>query len=841
VIWKFFFLRELKKFPFFFALLFFSLFLGSLGLLGIGVVSEQVQNKLAASARDLLTSDFAISARRSFSEEEEKIIREAMEDESLRTYKIVDLYSMVTDLSAQESRLVEIRSTQNGFPFYGKMSFRTGAFEEGKLSVSKDLADLWGIKTGQMVQVGEKKFQVSGIVEKDSSLGLRGFSLAPRVYLALQDLETTGLLKPGVTGSFSEHFLLKEKTAEAIALLKKDLYKKLDDPALKITLPEESSEQSGRVMEIIKNFMALSALIGLVLSLVGVFYLYQSHLTARLKDLSLLNLYGLTVPKMNLMILLQFTTVFFLAIFGVVLFLIPAYKLLLPPLSESLGIDLSSNVSLSTVFKLVPFIWGFSITILIPLLMGLLRTPMSQQLKSSRISLGKFRFFDFVPFILFLWLFSWKLAQSFKIGSIFFLSLMVVFVLSTILIKILQRSIRAIIRGKGLRYPTLEFGLALRSLIRSGNKLTLSFLSLTLGATLISLILQLDGMIAKEFSWDETRPGLFIFDIQEDQMEDFEKYSRSSGTPLQGITPMIRGRLEKVNGVKFERQKSSYDMRSKDEDEDTRARNNGLNLTYRNYLSPAEKIVEGQPFPKTFDESRVPYVSLEKRWAERMKVSLGDKLTFDIQGVEFEGEVRNLREVKWTTFYPNFFVTIEPGPLDGAPKTFLSILPTTDKEKMLSFQRGSVQKFPNISFINVEEMVGKLAELFKKSRQAVEIISWLSLSVGLIILYGLSHDQVYRRYYDLALLKSLGFTSGSLRKNLLLEFGTLFSFALATGFFLGWLIAALIGKEVFKLPFSVDALRLFIPAAALTILCLLTILFSSWRAVRAQPRELLAE
>ena len=841
MIFKFFFLREWRKFPFFFMLLFFSLFLGSLGLLGIGVVSEQVQNRLEDNARELLTSDFAISARRSFSEEENKIIQETMLDKAKGSYRIVDIYSMVSDLVAQESRLVEIRSTENGFPFYGSIKYRSGEFKSGEISVSKDLADLWSVKEGGSIQVGEKTFRVSGIVEKDSSMGLRGFSLAPRVYLSLVDLESTGLLKPGVTGSFSQHFLLKIMSADDISALKKDLYAKLTDPALKVTLPAESSEQSGRVMEIIKNFMALSALIGLVLSLVGVFYLYQSHLTARLKDLSLMNLYGLSIPKMNLMILLQFSTVFFLAIFGVILFLVPAYKILLPPLSESLGIDLSSNVSLSSVFKLVPFIWGFSLTILIPLLMGLLRTPMGQQLKSARISLGRFRIIDFIPFFIFLWIFSWKLAQSFKIGSIFFVSLMVVFVLSTILIKLLQKIIRSLLKGKGLRSPTLEYGLALRSIIRSGNKLTLSFLSLTLGATLISLILQLDGMIAKEFSWDETRPGLFMFDIQEDQMEEFSQYATESGTSLNAVTPMIRGRLEKVNGKKFERQKSAYDMRRKEEDDDNRVRNNGLNLTYRSYLSPAEKIIEGSPFPETFDESRTPFVSLEKRWAERMGVKLGDKLSFDIQGVEFEGEVRNLREVKWTTFYPNFFVTIEPGPLDGAPKTFLSILPSIDKEKMFAFQRGSVLKFPNISFINVEELVGKLAELFKKSRQAVEIISWLSLSVGLIILYGLSHDQVYRRYYDLALLKSLGLTSSSLRKNLLMEFGTLFSFALVTGFFLGWLIAALIGKEVFKLPFSIDVLRLFIPAASLTILCLMTILMSSWRAVRAQPRELLAE
>ena len=168
-----------------------------------------------------------------------------------------------------------------------------------------------------------------------------------------------------------------------------------------------------------------------------------------------------------------------------------------------------------------------------------------------------------------------------------------------------------------------------------------------------------------------------------------------------------------------------------------------------------------------------------------MDISIGDKLTFDIQGIEFEGIVRNIREVKWTSFYPNFFVTIEPGVIDAAPKTFLAILPKGPRELKLSLQHQSVLKFPNISFIDVEELVNKLSELFIKSRKAIVIISWLSLLVGLVILYGLSHDQVYRRHYDLALLKTLGFSGSQLRLNLFTEFGLLFLTSMTLGLFLG--------------------------------------------------------
>jgi putative ABC transport system permease protein len=842
VIFKFFFVKEMKKFPFFFLLMAFTLLLGTLGLVGISIVSSQVQFKLKNNANELLTSDIAVSARREFFPEEESKLSEIFKKYDHQEYRIIDLYSMISHLRGKASRLVEIRATEKNFPFYGKLTLREGEFSSDKLYISKDLADLWQVEPNDELQVGEVVMKVSGVVQDDSSMGLRGFSLAPRIYFPMAKLKESGLLKPGATGSFSEHFKLNEFSEDKIASIKKDIYAGIKDSAVKITLPEDSSEQTGRVINTITNFMALSALIGLILSLVGVFYLYQSHLLARLKDLCLLNLHGLTKTQIIAGLIAQFTFIFAAVMAFEMILILPLYKTLAPALSNNLGIELSGQVNIWAALTEIPYLYGLALFILVPLLLGLMRTSMGLQLKASKLSMGRFRFWDFLPFIISLWLFSCYLSHSFRTGNLFFASLIVVFLVSTLMVKSGQWVIKKIIGNRGLLLPTIENGMALRSLTRSGHKLTLSFLSLAMGATLISLILQLDKMIIKEFAVDSKKPSLFIFDIQEDQMGPLTKLAQDNGTPLAFITPMIRSRLEKVNDKKFVREKRSFDFRSREEDEDARFRNNSLNLTYRSYLTDAERIVDGAPFPGGgAPENRLPYISLEKRWSERMNVSLGDKLTFDIQGVEFEGLVHNIKEVKWTSFYPNFFVTVEPSMIEQAPKTFLAVLPAGPKEAKLKLQRASVSQFPNISFIDIEELVGKLSGLFEKSRQAIEVISWLSLAVGLVILYGLSHDQVYRRYYDLALMKTLGFSAHRLRLNLLYEFGTLFLSALTLGLFLGWLIAQLIGREVFKLSASVDWSRLLYPAALLTILCLATILISSWRAVSARPRELLSD
>jgi putative ABC transport system permease protein len=186
-------------------------------------------------------------------------------------------------------------------------------------------------------------------------------------------------------------------------------------------------------------------------------------------------------------------------------------------------------------------------------------------------------------------------------------------------------------------------------------------------------------------------------------------------------------------------------------------------------------------------------------------------------------------------------VSVEPGYIEEAPKTYLAVLPSDYKDMKVNFQREVVSNFSNISFINVEELISKLSSLFDRSRQAIELISFLSLGVGLVILYGLSHDQVYRRYYDLALMKSLGLTSKQLRMNLLYEFGTLFTLAMSLGLFLGWFIAVLIGREIFKLDWTIDWERIIYPALGLSVLCLGTILLSSWRAIKVRPKALLSD
>ncbi len=388
MIFNLFLIKEVKKFPFFFLLLLFTLLLGTLGLTGISVVSEQVRERLEANARELLTSDIVVSARRDLLNEELTALNKIMAKIPHRTYKVIDIYSMVRHEGTSQTRLTEVRSVEESFPFYGTVKLRSGKFKGEGLYISKDLADLWSVKVSDQLKVGEKVFPVLGIVQNDSSQGMRGFSLAPRIYLPLKEVEETGLLKPGATGSFARHYRIPSYNPENFDALKAELLNVMPDSAIRVTLPQESSEQSGRVINYLTDFMSLAALIGLLLSLVGIFYLYQSHLVARLRDFCLFNLLGLDKKHIILGLILQFSLVFLAVFFLQAILIVPGYKLFYPLLSESLGMELSPEVNLSSVFSQLPFLYGLTLAILVPLLFGLMRTQMGVQLKAPKLSMG---------------------------------------------------------------------------------------------------------------------------------------------------------------------------------------------------------------------------------------------------------------------------------------------------------------------------------------------------------------------------------------------------------------------------------------------------------------------
>ena len=100
----------------------------------------------------------------------------------------------------------------------------------------------------------------------------------------------------------------------------------------------------------------------------------------------------------------------------------------------------------------------------------------------------------------------------------------------------------------------------------------------------------------------------------------------------------------------------------------------------RKSLGATTMITAGHWF--TAEEFGKPLVSVSTEYMEELNLKLGDELQFDIAGETRTATISSVREVKWDSFQPNFFLMFAPGLLEGSQGTWMTAahLPTHQPE-----------------------------------------------------------------------------------------------------------------------------------------------------------------
>jgi putative ABC transport system permease protein len=302
---------------------------------------------------------------------------------------------------------------------------------------------------------------------------------------------------------------------------------------------------------------------------------------------------------------------------------------------------------------------------------------------------------------------------------------------------------------------------------------------------LLSLIPDLQGIIETEIQRPEgsTVPSLFLFDIQEEQVAGVEQTIAERGGRFAFRTPLIRARLETLRGKPVEKAIDFAERSTREQEEEERSRNRGFNLTYRDHLLDSEKIAKGRDFSGRYDPAsgKLPEVTLERQYADRLGVGIGDRVGFDVQGIPVEAEVVGLRRVRWSSFQPNFFVVFQPGVLEDAPKTFLGGVPRVDPGTRRGIQEAIVAKYPNVAIIQVEAMVRKILKVFDQMAVAIRLTAIFSLVTGIFVLFSSARRQAALRRRSALLLRAVGASARNVLAIFLWEFGVLAVVASAFG------------------------------------------------------------
>lgn len=832
--------KELAREPRFALLFLFNLSLGLSGLVTMDAFRHAIENSLQENQRALLSADLAVSARRRFSESEKALIEGVGKAASARS-EAVEFFTMARGREGK-TRLALLKAVDSAYPLSGSLRLESGQLGPGAASrlkgawVEQALARQLSLKKGDSLQLGTENFEIEGIVTLDPSQSFRGMAVGGKILIPLARLEATGLLRPESTASYVKFFSFPGGTASEASIEKLRLGLSSD---LRISTPRDAGEDSSRLLRYLGDFLGLAALVALFLSSLGAAYLFHTWLQRRAKSFALYQVLGWTrrqsaaVPFVQALLLALGSVPLSAALASLELGLLEGLVRSLSPVPLEASISASTLLvafllpALAAALLALPFLAGLSSVELRELLGGGLPPAELHP-----------RLFWLLPSVLaFYGLALWQ-AQSFRTAGIFCGALLASLGLLAVAGWVLLKFAGRLAKASRLNWTMRQ---ALLHLSRKGLGSMAVFVALALGALLINLLPQLRSSLLAELEapGPSGLPSVFFFDIQEEQLDPLLAALRERNLELRFLSPLVRARLLTVNGTSFERPATGQSFQTREEEMEARFRNRGFNLSYRSVLADSESIVDGRPFAPEAQEGELPEISVEKRFADRLGIKLGDRLRFDVQGVELDGIVVNFRKVRWTSFQPNFFLLFQNGPLNGAPKTYLAALPGMAEKEKAALLDELAGRFPNISAVDVRATVEQALQLVDRMRWSLHLMAAISLFAGLVVLYAISLRQSELRRWDMNICKILGARATEIRSLLLREFFLLALLASVFGAGISMAFTWALARFLFEGNFRLDMIPLLGSVMGTVALALAVAWLGSWRVWRSHPAELL--
>lgn len=695
-------------------------------LVAINSFRRDINVSLGSDARSLHGGDVIVHAHHPFTVSLEKELTKLGKDPGVQLNRTWEFYSVARNGRGDRSVLSHIKAVDNAYPLYGSVVLGSGnklgsSLKPGTAVVAGSLLVRLDMEIGDAIEVGASQFIIVDTVISESERPVSFFDFGPRIFVAAEDLAAMDVLKPGSRASYEMLIKLSaDKTAERVAAALKS---HAEPGRERVTTYANAPSRVKRFFDNLLFFLSLISIFTMLLAGVGM----QSSLAALLrhkeKTLAITSALG---GSRRFLFSHYLVLVLLLAIGGSTLGLFGAYVLeqnfttifagLLPD-TIKLGlspIDVMEGTFLG--FVVVAFFSFFplrAVTHVKPASV-LRHEPASEQSKMKYI-------FLLCGLVLFTGLIVRQLDDG-KIGLYFVGATFALVAVLTLMVSGFLYLLRRIPQA------SLTLRQALRSMLRPGNAAKPITVTLSAALTLLLAI----GLVQNDLhstyisSYPEDAPNLFCIDIQKNQKDEFLSLV---GENVE-LFPVVRARLLAINDKEIKRQP--------DENQRGDTLTREFNLTYREYLLPDEEMLEGETlFPESGGiqnnlNGLVP-VSILDTVAEMGEMKIGDILSFNIQGLPMKAEVVSVRTRVKSMLYPFFYFVFHSEVLEPAPQTFFAAI-KLEPDTIPAMQNRVVEKFPNVSTINVTEAAKTLGELMKKLSSVINFFSLFSIAAGLLIL-----------------------------------------------------------------------------------------------------------
>ncbi|HSL18412.1 MAG TPA: FtsX-like permease family protein [Methylomirabilota bacterium] len=812
---------------------------GVAAVVAVAGLSTALDSAIRAQARQLLAADLAVESRRPIPQ---AVLDAVAALPRARWAEVRELPSVVSVPAADGpggSLLAELKAVGEGYPFYGSVEVEPARplgelLADDRVLVGPELLTRLDLAVGGGLVIGGERFTIAGVVISEPDRVGMSFTLGPRILLSPGGLDRTGLV---AVGSRVEHRLLlglpgdpePERVAAAAELVRAAI---AEPEFVELQTAAEAQPALRRGLDRVERFLGLVALLSLLIGGIGVAQAVRAWLAGRLDAIAALRALGVR-PREVFGLYLGQTVV--LALLGSVVGAVagalvaraaPALVAgLLPvevavgwqPAAMARGVALGLGVAL--LFALRPLVDAMRV----PPIRVLRRD--AEPLPVSRAAAAA------LALALVAGIGATAAVQSGSLlrGAQFAGGLVAV---AAVLAGSAWLVVWLVGRAPREHGPlTLRHGLA--ALARPGAGTIGAVVALGLGVvTVLGMFLvqeRLSAQLDAELPLDA--PTVFLVDIQPDQWPGVEAALRDAGARGLDSVEVVMARLAAIDGVPVA--ELVGDAAAGDRDRRwvlTREQR----LTSLETLPDDNVVVEGALWSHP-DRAEV---SVERDFAADLGVGVGDTLTFDVQGVPLELLVSSLRTVEWESFAINFFLVVEPGVLERAPR-FRIAAARLDAAAELPLQDRLAAAFPNVTVLRLREVLDKVVAVLEQLGNGVRILGAFTVLAGIAILGGAVSATTARRGRQAALFKTLGMTRSQVVAVFAVEYALVGVVAGVLGVVGAIAMSWAVVSYGFELPW---AWRLDAAAASLAVTVLLSVaagLAASVRALAVRPLAVL--
>ena len=809
-----------------------SIILGIAALVSIQSFSDNLQNNIVLQSKALMGADYIIDSSQLPNEKVQAII-----DSLGPKGREVSFASMASFPGKSGTRLSQIRGIEGGFPIYGELETTPASAATDYQKISGALADAtimiqFGLKVGDSVKLGQQTFPIVGSLNSAPGSTALTSSVAPAIIIPYRKVEATELLQIGSRQEYNYYF-------EAPPGLDLEMFDKRLDPVLDaegadLDTHTSTSQRLGRRYTNVGKFLNLVAFIALLLGCVGIASSVHIYIKEKLRAVAILKCLGASRKQSFLIYLSQIAGMGILGgIIGTIVGLL--LQLLFPAiLAEFLPFDVEITISaksvamglllglfLSVLFALLPLMSTWFVS---PLeVLRIQEKPVKKSRKAKVLVFGSILLF---VFLFALWLLGrWQLALSFV------LVILITFGILAGIATLFMHGIK--------KYFPHSWGFTTRqsllNLFRPNNQTMTLMLAIGVGSFLISTLYFTKDILLSRAKLENSveSPNLLLLDVQTGQREAVINTITPKGLPLIDNIPIVTMRIHSIKG------RPVNDIR-----EDTTSTvnqwilNHEFRVTYRDAMIASETLTAGE-FTPVMPEAGIVPISLADNVANDAEVVVGDTLVFNVQGVLMETIIGSIRKVDWARMQLNFSMVFPTGVLENAPQFHVLTTKTKDEAASASIQRELVKAFPNVSIIDLRQILALIEGILDKISWVINFMAFFSILTGIIVLIGAVRTSKYQRIKESVLLRTIGAKNVQILKITALEYLYLGLLGSLFGILLSLLSSFLLAVFVFDTTFTPSWIPFLVLLPGITFLVLAIGIANSRSVLNSPPLEVL--